>query len=541
MILGLDDPEFLTALVQQTELRVNGVDSNAARVESLRRTLRFPSERLSLQVADPDKFVLPRYFASLIVVNKHTDAKTLARVYQSLRPYGGCLVGPASLMKTANEAKLPGAKIVMHPEGWAIITRSGALEGAANYLGDWKPTSDELVKAPLGVLWFDDSVSHFKRSPQPAFVDGVMVSVDKDWTDASTRKGGKDYRLLEPMLSDVYTGRVFTSGEAADIKERVAEIARKSAVDRVTVQPSKYNPPGFRASRSGYGFAGVRVNPLTGAKEARVFPKRYGCDGGVDYGSLFTMRSATAAFYDKRTESGTINISGPRSGCTNSIIPANGLLNVPYFYEGCTCSYPLPLALSLASMPEEFEQWTSWGDLPFSKLDGKIQRLGLNLGAPGDRKTDDGTLWLNYPDVGGPSPQLSVTTKPEQPEFFYRHSLFMKGGEGWPWVTASGAKGLRSVTINGIKPGQYTVRLFFVAMDNTASSVDVAINGQSKLNDVRILERSQGSMRGLTQTLKNVAINGAFEMSLTPRFGDTVLCGLEFVVSKGSESKNGAR
>ena len=57
------------------------------------------------------------------------------------------------------------------------------------------------------------------------------------------------------------------------------------------------------------------------------------------------MRSGTAAFYDKRLESGTIHISGPRSGCTNSIVPANGVLNVPYFYEGCTCSYPLPMAL----------------------------------------------------------------------------------------------------------------------------------------------------------------------------------------------------
>ncbi|MDA1016860.1 MAG: PQQ-binding-like beta-propeller repeat protein [Planctomycetota bacterium] len=527
VVLGLDDPQFITALASGTELRVVGVDSNAERVAALRQTTRLSAERLSFRIGDPENYDLPKYFAGLIVLRDKTDSTTLARLYQSLRPFGGCLVVPESLIKTAEAAKLPGAEVEVRVAGWAIIRRAGGLQGAANYLGDWKPTSDDLVKAPLGVLWFDDSVSHFKRSPQPAFIDGVMVSIDKDWTDASTRKGRKDYRLVEPMLSDVYTGRVFTSGEAAEIKERVADIARKTAVDRVTVQPSQYKPPGFPASRAGYGFAGMRVNPLTGENEARIFPKRYGCDGGVDYGTLFTMRSATAAFYDKRTESGTINISGPRSGCTNSIIPANGLLNVPYFYEGCTCSYPLPLALSLASMPEDFEQWTSWGEVPFDKLDGKIQRLGVNLGAPGDRKTDDGTLWLNHPDVGGPSPQLSVTTNPEQPEFFYRHSLFMKGGEGWPWVTASGAKGLRSLTIEGLKPGQYSVRLFFVSIDDEPASFHVAINGQRKLDNLKIHELAKGPKRGITQTVNGVSTNGVLELEFTPVVGETVLCGVE--------------
>ena len=59
------------------------------------------------------------------------------------------------------------------------------------------------------------------------------------------------------------------------------------------------------------------------------------------------MRSGTPAYYDKTLESGTVFLSGPRSGCTNSIIPSGGLMNVPYFYEGCTCSYPLPTAMAL--------------------------------------------------------------------------------------------------------------------------------------------------------------------------------------------------
>jgi outer membrane protein assembly factor BamB len=533
IVLGIDDPQFLFGLVSNSELRVVAVDSDQKNLTTLRRESRVPAERLSLRLGDPLDYELPQYFASLIVVNKQPDAKTLSRLYQSLRPYGGCLVVRDSMLPDSlvKGSQLPGSKIDSRPQGWKTITRAGSLKGAANYLGDWKPTSDDLVKAPLGVLWFDDSVSHFKRSPQPAFIDGVMVSVDKDWTDATHRKGGKDYKLLEPMLSDVYTGRVFTSGESAAIRERVKEIAAKTVVDRETVQPSKYNPPGPKPSRAGYAFAGTRTNPLTGLKEARIFPKRYGCDGGVDYGALFTMRSATAAFYDKRTESGTINISGPRSGCTNSIIPANGLLNVPYFYEGCTCSYPLPMAVSLTSMPEEFEQWTSWGEVPFATLDGKIKRLGLNLGAPGDRKTDDGTLWLNHPDVGGPSPKLSITTKPETPEFFYRHSLFMNGGDGWPWVTASGARGLRSITIKGIKPGSYSVSLLFSAPDKKECSFSVSINGQERLKNVQPLGDAGIPMQGSKRLIQNVEVSGPITIELTPIKGTTVLCGVELIAT----------
>jgi hypothetical protein len=48
---------------------------------------------------------------------------------------------------------------------------------------------------------------------------------------------------------------------------------------------------------------------MTGLREPRLFPKKYGCDGGVDYGHVYTMRSGTPAFYDKRIESGTIHVS----------------------------------------------------------------------------------------------------------------------------------------------------------------------------------------------------------------------------------------
>jgi hypothetical protein len=43
-----------------------------------------------------------------------------------------------------------------------------------------------------------------------------------------------------------------------------------------------------------------------------------------------------------------------------------------------------------------------------------IQKVGINFGAPGDRKADNGTLWLEYPPVGGPSPNIPVNIAPDK-------------------------------------------------------------------------------------------------------------------------------
>lgn len=458
LLLGAPEPAIIATLLSNTGLQIIGIDSDTAQIDALRR-LGWNDQEVNFLEANPADLDLPPYLASLIVLDD-SPAPTrdeLRHYFEALRPFGGKLIAHSSdLAALAESADLPRASIDNAPDGWTTITRAGQLEGAADYTGDWTANSDERVKAPLGLLWFGDSITHFKRSPQPKFINGVMISNPKDWTDASTRSGPVDYRLLETVFSDVYTGRILTKDEAPELRQSYGP------VDLETIQPSQYRPPNQKDDwKPEAPRAGERINPLTGETEPRTFPKSYGCDGGLDYGNLYSMRSGTPAFYDKRSESGTVNISGPRSGCTNSVIPASGVLNLPYFYEGCTCSYPLPVALALVSKPEHFEQWASWGEVPAEKLAGKIQRLGLNFGAPGDRMTDDGTLWLDVPNVGGPSPDIQLATEPalENLPSFYQHSLFLDGGNGWPWVAGSGVVGLKSITIYGMKPGSYRVRI----------------------------------------------------------------------------------
>ena len=489
----------------------------------------------TLHELDYSRIEFPPYFAELIVLGKRLlespeprlDGARLERLYQSLRPFGGRMAGQSNhLERIAKTARLPRASVASTADGWTVITREGALDGSTNYTGDWAPSRDALVRAPFGVLWFGDSVTHFKRSPQPKFIDGVMISNPKDWTDSSTRQGKVDYRLLDTQFTDVYTGRRLQKDEAQALRQSF------SAFDRETIQPSQYRPPRQKDDWNPEApRAGERINPLTGETEARVFPKSYGCDGGVDYGLIYSMRSGTPAVYDKITESGTINISGPRSGCTNSIIPANGLLNLPYFYEGCTCSYPLPMALALAGMPEAFEQWASWGDTAREALHGKIQRIGLNFGAPGDRMTRDGTLWLDVPNAGGPSPEIDLQTSPPLAELdtFYRHSVFLtEGGAGWPWVAGSGVTGVRRVDLGGLKPGSYRVRMMIAppadAPASTIGEMSVTVAGSTS----RITPKKPAILEWDRVTVPDT---GVLTSTLSASQGDTFLNGIEVIAS----------
>src|SRR5689334_4735162 len=108
---------------------------------------------------------------------------------------------------------------------------------------------------------------------------------------------GVNARTNTDVFIDVYTGRTMSHGSSG----KTSSASHATETDR-TVPLS-------------------RRNPITGAEEAREYLKSHGCDlAGADYGNLITLRSGTGAFYDKRLESGLVNISGLRAGCRNSII-----------------------------------------------------------------------------------------------------------------------------------------------------------------------------------------------------------------------------
>jgi outer membrane protein assembly factor BamB len=560
LVLGTKSGDVVRQLAAHTELNVLASAPNVADADALRRQFGaagIPNTRVAILSGPLEELGLPPYIADLMVAEDWsgtgfgTGPEYVVGLYERLRPYGGTACLEIDSCKDEEvRAALDG---VGHTEATLerlgallLMRREGALPGSVDYTKDWT-APDALVRAPLGMLWFDDAIAHFKRSPQPHIVGGIMVSQDKEWTGDTVSAGPANrlhedgtgrFLLGDARFMDVYTGRVLSSAEA------------ESRMENIPVSPGnetraayQFRPPYVDAYYAGHVAKGTQpgkwpfllelekgemVNPISGTTERRRYVKSYGCDGGVDYGHLITMRSATPAFYDKRVESGTINISGPRSGCTNSIIPANGVLNMPFFYDGCVCSYPLPTGAALVTMPQTFEQWTAWGP---GKV-GPMARIGINLGAPGDRMTNEGTLFVDYPSVGGPSPEISVTTEPEAPNYFYHHALFTKGGNGWPWVSASGAEGLTSIRISGLKPGTFTVRLYFMEpkhADVGARVFDVTLQGKTLLKDFDIVADAGGRMKSAIKEFADIAVDGSCEVTLKASAGVTLLSGIELV------------
>lgn len=530
VVLGITDGGLVRALVQESKFQIVAFDDSFERVEGLRQSLEaagIPASRAAVIHCDFSTLDLPPYLATLITTERAGEEQQPS--LQALHPFGGvAAMGTAMIARAeATGLELDQGQFVRESlNGQPIVRRVGPPPGAQEYAGNWAPSEDALVRFPLGVLWFDDSLAHFKRSPQPRFIDDVMISRPKDWQrERFTGSNKMDYPLLPFALSDIYTGRILADDEKAELRRTLLPS------DATKMEPSQYRPPRqANPNKPKQPVVGQRINPLTGLVEPRVFPKTYGCDGGVDYGLLYTLRSGTPAYYDKTIESGTVFLSGPRSGCTNSIIPSGGLLNVPYFYEGCTCSYPLPSALSLVPMPQRFEQWASWGDMKIAA--NSIERIGVNFGAPGDRMTREGTLWLDYPSVGGPSPAINVQLSPVDVTYRYYHSLWISQEDPRPWVSASMAEGLRSVVVNDLKPGKYDVALYFAgpAGSKIGERVqNVQLQGMEVLSGFDLLAVSGVPMKGVVihRTGIDVGSDGAFTLGLTASKGTTLISGIE--------------
>jgi outer membrane protein assembly factor BamB len=277
----------------------------------------------------------------------------------------------------------------------------------------------------------------------------------------------------------------------------------------------------------------TRLDPLTGDKVEWTWARNYGCNTPAASENLLTFRSGAAGYYDLCNDGGTGNLGGFRSGCTNNLVVAEGLLTAADYTRTCTCSYQNQASLALVPVADG-EMWTYYGP---QEVKRPVRRVGINLGAPGNRRAEDGTLWLEYPSVGGPSPRVPVSVTPAAPEWFRRHESQARG-QGHPWVASSGGRGLRSVTLTMAPdntPRTYTVRLTFLEPDRLAAGqrvFDVGLQGQTLLHDFDVCREAGGPGIGLVKEFKGVKVVKDLQVTLTPT-GDgkhgPVLCGIEAV------------
>ena len=271
-------------------------------------------------------------------------------------------------------------------------------------------------------------------------------------------------------------------------------------------------------------------HPITGEEIPWQFTKTgHHCNYAIASPHLMTFRAATAGFLDM--ESGTTGrLEGFRSGCRNSLIPANGILNAPNFAHGCSCSYNLFTSLALVHVPDA-ELWTYSA---FAKRDVPVDRVGINLGAPGDRLDKSGTMWLDYPNVGGPSPDVTVQIFPRTPKYFRKHASQIQG-KGLPWVAASGCEGMESLIVTTSKTKgdrKYKVRLYFVepeAIEKGQRVFDVILQGKTVLEKFDIVGQSKATDTIVIREFDTVVTDGRLQLNLKSHVGTSLLSGIEII------------
>lgn len=220
VVLGFSDERLIQDLLWGTDLRVIGVDSDSELINRMRKRLITDdqySNRLQLIEDDPGTLDIPPYIASLLVVSDEVvtpmdSDRRVKRIFEMLRPYGGtaCVVTPdgknSKLLSHASPGTLPGVKTRSTNE-MVLMTREGPLPGSAIWSHETGDASrsffsrDELVKAPLGVLWYGDGPDHgfYKRKD---YGHGVKPQV----------AGGRMFALQIASNTlhavDAYTGRL---------------------------------------------------------------------------------------------------------------------------------------------------------------------------------------------------------------------------------------------------------------------------------------------------------------------------------------------
>ncbi|MBN2023074.1 MAG: PQQ-binding-like beta-propeller repeat protein [Pirellulales bacterium] len=317
----------------------------------------------------------------------------------------------------------------------------------------------------------------------------------------------------------------------------------------------------------------TRVHPLTGRVLPWDYHRRYGCNAVIAGEHMLTFRSGAAGFFDLDNDGGTGNFGGFKSSCTSNLIAADGVLNAPDYTRTCTCAYQNQTSLALVHMPDA-EIWT-FNQYPAAETwPARVQRLGINFGAPGDRREPDGALWLDWPSVGGPSPDVPLRVEPT-PRLFFHHSLRFAGGQGPAWVAASGLEGEATIAVDLLldesstakknAPGgssanaevvpvsvaegvekprtrqgeppttaaaTYTVELFFaepLAESPPEGRVfDVLLQGKKALAAFDPAGEAGGARRGVARTFPGVAVDRQLVVTLAPVAGrPPVLCGLK--------------
>jgi len=249
LVLGTNDVKLLKGLISKTALSVIAYGKDPARIEYLRKyfdQMGVTADRMSFIQYDKTQLLLPKYFASLTIISDNGflngyDKDVLNLIFESARPYGGKILIRAKgkekdyLSRSFKEMDLYGAELVLN-KGFTIISRNGPLEGTDNWTGNYGDVAntlksdDNLVKAPLGILWFGgnsnlDVLPRHGHGPGEQVVDGKLIIEGVSCISAR----------------DVYTGRVIWKRDFPQLMDDSWMVYFDESYDGESPLDTKYN------------------------------------------------------------------------------------------------------------------------------------------------------------------------------------------------------------------------------------------------------------------------------------------------------------
>jgi hypothetical protein len=279
---------------------------------------------------------------------------------------------------------------------------------------------------------------------------------------------------------------------------------------------------------------------LTGEDVKWYFNRTKGCGYVVASEHLLTFRSSSAAFVNLDVFEGIGSLGGFKPGCSANLIVADGVLNSPDYTRTCQCPFQNQTSLALINMP-----WMNYWTTSDYKWNGKqIKQLGLNLNAPGDRISQDNILWLEFPNVGGLSPEIPVRIDTVN-YFEIRKDPISVQSENTPWVSSSAIGGVRSIEITLskeeiVQDATYKVKLYFSELENKQKGdrvFDVSIQGNKVLENFDIISEAGVRDREIVKTFTGIRAGNNVTIEMNPQKGNTILSGIELIKENTPEKQ----
>ena len=275
--LACGDGALSYELARQSKLKIYAVDSDSTAVAAARKKLRSAGlygTRVTVHQADLKRTPYPNYFADLAVSARGVASKDIARL---LRPGGGVsCIGPVGKMKLTVRKPRNGAGKWTHQYADAGNTLCG---------------TDQLVRGPLEVLWFDSPgirmPNRHGRGHSPISDGSRMFVMGLDSLAALDIHNGRmlwEQKLpsvLKPFDQDHLMGTAGTGSNLCmgDGRIYVHTGAKCLVIDPVTGEKlAEFAPPKLPSGKAGrWGYIAISGGTLLGtlADESHLVPYRF--------------------------------------------------------------------------------------------------------------------------------------------------------------------------------------------------------------------------------------------------------------------------